>query len=117
MFEILEKIILAGVGLANMTKEKAEKLVDTLIAKGQVKAKDKKAVLGRILRQTEQLDKDLEKKIKDISVGVVKSSQRQIDILNKKLTALAKELKVAKQGKKKTAKAKKTKKAKVKSGR
>jgi len=40
MFEILEKIILAGVGLATMSKEKAEKLVDAMIQKGKIRAKD-----------------------------------------------------------------------------
>lgn len=113
MFEILEKIILAGVGLANMTKEKAEHLVDTLIAKGQLKAKDKKAVLSRILKQTKQLDKELEDKIKTISVGIVKNSQKQIDGLNKKLAGLAKELKTAKKAKGK-AKTKNSKKSKAK---
>ncbi|MFH1062683.1 MAG: hypothetical protein V1747_07355 [Candidatus Omnitrophota bacterium] len=96
MFELIEKIILAGVGLANLTKEKAEKLVDALIKKGQIQAKDKKAVLSRLLKGTEQLDRDLEKKMKQVSLSVVKNSQKQIDALNNKLTQLAKTLEVEK---------------------
>ena len=92
MFEMLEKIVLAGVGLANLTKEKAEKLVDTLIKKGQIKAKDKKAVLNKLLRGTKKLDKDLERKMRQISEGVLAGSQKQIDALNKKLTKLSKAL-------------------------
>ena len=88
MFEILEKIILAGVGLANLTKEKAEKLVDTLIKKGQIKAKDKKAVLNRLLKSTKQLDKDLENKMKQISQQVSKNSHKQIELLRKKLSKI-----------------------------
>ena len=111
MFEILEKVILAGVGLASMTKEKAEKLVDAMIKKGQVKAKDRKAVLSRIIKGAEQLDKDMEKKMKQISLGVVQSSQKQIDGLNKKLVKLAKALEMEKKKTrtvvKKTAKSKK----------
>ena len=103
MFEILEKLILAGVGFANLTKEKAEKLVDTLIKKGQIKAKDKKAILNKLLKGTHQLDKDLENKMKQVSLSVVKNSQKQIDALNSKLAQLAKKLEVEK---KKTVKSK-----------
>jgi len=92
MLELLEKIILAGAGLANLTKEKAEKIVDILVAKGQVQAKDKKAMLGRLLAGTKQLDRELESKIKVVSLNVVKESQKQIDILNKKLAKIAVEL-------------------------
>lgn len=110
MFEVLEKIILAGVGLANLTKEKAEKLVDTLIKKGQIKAKDKKAVLNRLLKGTKQLDKDLENKIKDISKSVVEGSQKQINTLNKKLATLSKNLEKMKKKNKSKKSKKKTKK-------
>ncbi len=96
MFEILEKIILAGVGLASMTKEKAEELVDTLIKKGQVKAKDRKAVLSRLLKGTKKFDKDLEKKIKQVSLKMVSGSQKQIDMLKKKLAKVAKDLHIEK---------------------
>ena len=93
MFEILEKIILAGAGFASLTKEKAEKIVDTLIAKGQVKAKDKKAVLNKLLKHTRQLDKNIEKKMKDVSSSVVKGTQKQIDAINKKMAELSREIK------------------------
>ena len=96
MFEILGKIVLAGVGLANLTKEKAEKLVDTLIKKGQIRAKDKKAVLNKLLQGTKKLDKDLEKKMKQISEGILSKSQKQIDGLNKKLAKLSKALEAEK---------------------
>ncbi|MBU4304930.1 MAG: hypothetical protein KJ893_04830 [Candidatus Omnitrophica bacterium] len=114
MFELLEKIILAGVGLANLTKEKAEALVETLIEKGQVQAKDKKAVLNRLLKGAEQLDRDLEKKIKEISLNIVKNSQKQIDALHNKLAKLSKDLEAekekSKQSKPSAAKAKTKKK-------
>jgi polyhydroxyalkanoate synthesis regulator phasin len=92
MFELIENIILAGVGMANLTKEKAEKLVDILIKKGQIQAKDKQAILSRLLKGTEQLDRELEKKMQQISLGVVKNSQKQIDTLSKKLAQVAQAL-------------------------
>ncbi|MFH1062682.1 MAG: hypothetical protein V1747_07350 [Candidatus Omnitrophota bacterium] len=93
MFEILEKFILAGVGFATLTKEKAEKIIDALIAKGQIKAKDKKAMLSRLLKHTQQLDKDIESKMRQVSLNVVKGSQKQIDALHKKLAQLTKDIK------------------------
>lgn len=92
MFEILEKIILAGVGLASLTKEKAEELVDALIKKGQVKAGDRKTVLNRLLKGTKKFDKQLEKKMKQVSSKMVSGSQKQIDMLKKKLAKVAKDL-------------------------
>ena len=113
MFEILGKIVLAGVGLANLTKEKAESLVDTLIKKGQIQAKDKKAVLSRLLKGTKKMDRDLEKKMKQISEGILDKSQKQIDALNHRLSEISKALEAEK--KKNTApKAKKKAKAKKK---
>jgi len=110
LFEILEKIILAGVGLATMSKEKAEKLVDAMIQKGKIMAKDKKAAVSRILKSTKQLDKDLEKKMKEISQGVVEGSQKQIDSLNARLASLSKKLEKAKEKNKSASRKKKSKK-------
>ena len=101
MFEVLEKLILAGVGFASLTKEKAEKIIDALIAQGQIKTKDKKAMLNRLLKHTRKLDKDIENKIKQVSLSVVKSSQKQIDALNKKLVKLNKDIGNAKKNSKK----------------
>ncbi|MDD5747426.1 MAG: hypothetical protein PHO30_09230 [Candidatus Omnitrophica bacterium] len=111
MLELLEKVILAGVGLANLTKEKAEAIVDSLIAKGQIEAKDKKAVLHRLLKGTAELDRQLEDRIKDVSLSVVKNSYKQIDVLNKKLAKLAKDLEAAKKKSTGTQAKKKKKKA------
>ena len=75
-----------------MTKEKAEELVDTLIKKGQVKAQDKKAVLSRLIKSTKKVDKQLEKKMKQVSSKMARSSQTQIDRIKKKLAKVAKDL-------------------------
>lgn len=92
MFETLEKIILAGVGLVSMSKEKAEELVDMLIKKGEIKAKDRKAVLGKLLKNTKKFDRDLEKKMKKTTDQLMRSSQKQIDVLKKKIAKVAKDL-------------------------
>jgi len=92
VFEILEKIILAGAGLVSLTKEKAEAIVDAMIAKGQVKAKDRIAVLGKILRSTKRFDKEFDKKMKKVSSEITKEYEKQIAILKGKMAKLAKDL-------------------------
>ncbi|MCM8813252.1 MAG: hypothetical protein NC924_04870 [Candidatus Omnitrophica bacterium] len=99
MLEIVEKLILAGVGLANMTKEKADKLADTLISKGQLQAKDKNAAVSKILDATRKVDKQLEEKMRDIALGVMKGTEKvmsgtekQIDQLHKKIAKLSADL-------------------------
>ena len=92
MFEILEKVILAGVGLMSMTKEKAENLVDALIERGQVKAKDRKTVLNKFIKGSKKFDKDLEKKLKKASSEIMDRSQKQIDALRKKIEKVSKDL-------------------------
>ena len=96
MFEILEKIILAGAGLASLTQEKAEEIVDAMITKGQVKTKDRKAVLGRIIRSTKKFDKEFDKKMKKVSLKITKEYKKQIDALKGKMDKLAKDLHVEK---------------------
>ena len=99
MLELFEKIILAGAGLVSMTRDKAEQLVDTLIEKGQVEAKDRHAMLSRLLKGTEKLDKELEKKMQAVALNVVKNSEKQIDALHKKIAQLSGEMqKVKKAG-------------------
>lgn len=62
MFEILGKIVLAGVGLANVTKEKAEKVVDALIKKDRYRQRIKKLSLTVYCRVRKKWIKILRKK-------------------------------------------------------
>jgi len=96
MLELFEKIILAGSGLITMTKEKAEQLVDAMIAKGQLHAKDKKTMINRLIMGTQQFDKEMDRRIRDTSLGVVKNTEKQIDALHRKVAKLAGELEKAK---------------------
>ena len=109
MLEIFEKIILAGAGLMSMTRDKAEQLVDTLVEKGQVEAKDRHAMLSRLLKGTEKLDKELEKKMQAVALNVVKNSEKQIDALHKKIAQLSGEMQKVKKAGTKTGRKKQKK--------
>jgi len=58
MIDLIKKTYLAGLGLANLTREKAEEIVDDLIKRGEVAEKDRsKAVENMLNRIQEEQDK------------------------------------------------------------
>ena len=60
MFETLDKLFLAGVGALSMTRERAEKIFDEYVQRGQV-AKDKRAGFVKdLLDAADKTRKDLE---------------------------------------------------------
>jgi len=65
MFDILRKTYLAGLGLALLTKEKTEELVDELIAKGEVAEKDRKKVTEDLMNRAREEQQRFSQLIKD----------------------------------------------------
>lgn len=95
---LLETIILSGLGLASLTQEKAQKLVNELVKEGEMSEKDgavlaKKAISnlekGRkeMARQTEKIAKDVVGKITaDIPTKKeIAALDKKMDEINKKL--------------------------------
>jgi len=50
---ILKSTVLAGIGFASLTKQKAEELVDTLIKAGELNHSDKKTAVMELLERAE----------------------------------------------------------------
>ena len=65
MFDILKKTYLAGLGLALLTKEKTEELVDDLIAKGEVAEKDRSKVTEDLLKRAKEEQQHLTQAVRD----------------------------------------------------
>jgi polyhydroxyalkanoate synthesis regulator phasin len=80
MFDLIKKTMLTGVGLAAMTREKAEELAKELIKKGELSEKEGKELVDDLLKKSEQAKKDLEKKMKDM----VKKALKKMDVATKK---------------------------------
>ena len=69
MIDIIKKTLLAGVGLAAMTKDKVEELADELTEEGELSEKEAKELLDDLLKRSKRAKKDiarLDRKIKNI---------------------------------------------------
>jgi len=65
MFETLDKILLAGLGAASMTREKAEKIFDEYVARGQAERGNKSGFVKEMMDHADKARKDLEKMISE----------------------------------------------------
>lgn len=76
MFDLIKKTLLAGAGLAAMTKEKIEEVIGELVEKGNLSEKEGKEVVEELIEKSKTAKKDLEKKIEKI----VTESLKKINI-------------------------------------
>ncbi len=71
MFDFLKKTYLFGLGLASLTREKAEELVDDMIKRGEVAEKDRSKVLEDMLTRVQEEQEKLFKTVRDYVKKVV----------------------------------------------
>jgi polyhydroxyalkanoate synthesis repressor PhaR len=104
---ILKNTVLAGIGFANITKKKAEELVDSLIKTGELSKSEKKEAVLEVLSKVESSGKEATTKItkeaKEYGAKFSKEFEKtmekirpakktDIDSLSKKIDKLAKKL-------------------------
>lgn len=80
MFDLIKKTMLTGIGLAAITKDKAEELAKELIKKGELSEKEGKELVDELLKKSEQAGKDLDTKIE----GLVQKALGKMDLASKK---------------------------------
>ena len=80
MFDLIKKTMLAGVGLAAMTKDKIEELAEELTEKGELSEKEAKELVDDLLERSKRAKKDLDKKMEDVVTKVLK----KMDVATKK---------------------------------
>jgi polyhydroxyalkanoate synthesis regulator phasin len=94
MLNLVKKIMLTGVGLTVMTKEKAEELGRELVKKGEVTEKEGKEFVEELLKKSEDARKDFEKKVeesvKKVLAGVNVVTREDFDKLVERVAALEK---------------------------
>jgi len=66
MLELIKKTLLTGIGLAVVTKDKAENFVKDLVEKGELTENEGKDFISSILAKSEQAKKDLEERVETI---------------------------------------------------
>jgi poly(hydroxyalkanoate) granule-associated protein len=95
MFETIDKLFLAGLGAAAMTKERAEKIFDEYVAKGKVEKEQRQGFVKEVMEHAQKTKEELEKVISEqVKKGIsnlavatkedVKRLEAKIDQLLKK---------------------------------
>ena len=89
MFEPLDKMLLAGLGALSMTKERAEKIFDEYVRRGQAEKDNRSGFVKELMATAEKTRKDLEEMISERvreAVGKLKLATREdIERIEKKL--------------------------------
>jgi polyhydroxyalkanoate synthesis regulator phasin len=79
---VFKKVMMIGIGMASMTKEKAEELVEELVKRGEVAAGDKAKAIEEIQQKAQAAAADV-KKIVDERVDAVAKKFKWLDDLRK----------------------------------
>lgn len=94
--DILKKTVLASIGVFEITKSKAEEIVDTLIKEGEIaKTKRSEAIL-ELLDKAETSTRDLKERIsKDVEITIENlkvARKKDLEELNRKVDDLAEQV-------------------------
>ncbi len=65
MFETLDKVMLAGLGALTMTRERAEKMFDDYVSKGQAAREGRSGFVKEVLDSAEKTRAELQKLVSD----------------------------------------------------
>ena len=96
MIESIKKALLAGVGAAAITREKAEKALNELVEKGKLSAGEAKDAAQKIAdegkREFEEASKSLESRFNDVMAKLGRGQKERIETLETKVEALERRL-------------------------
>ena len=96
MFELIQKIILAGIGTATITKEKVEGLVDELVKRGQVASEERPKIVQDLLARAEESERVLEEKVqKSVEKAIGRlgiPTKAGLDVLNERIDQLTRRM-------------------------
>ncbi len=94
MMNSIRKALLAGVGAALITKEKAEETLNDFVQQGRVSAKDAKAMARQIAKDGRKefasVSSEVEDKVLDLAKRAGVQAQARIAALEAKVAALQK---------------------------
>jgi polyhydroxyalkanoate synthesis regulator phasin len=88
--------LLTGLGTVSLTKEKAEKLVNELIARGEIEKARKKETVDDLVKKGKDIKKTLEDMMETKVKGMIEkmplATKSELDKLKKRIELLEKEL-------------------------
>jgi len=96
MERLFKKLILAGIGALDLTREKAEEVLEELAKKGEIAFEEKRDLLKEVVKrgeeQKEQIEKRIEKVIEKVisrtriaTVNDIKKLEEKIEKLERKI--------------------------------
>jgi len=80
MFETLDKILLASLGAVSMTRERAEKIFDEYVARGEAERGNKNGFVKELMDHADKARQDMERMISD----QVHAAIEKLDLATKK---------------------------------
>lgn len=93
---MLKEMIYASIGLATITREKAEEVISELVKKGEMTQEEGKDVLGTLMKKAKEENEKLKQKIKEQVDSAVASldtvTRTEFDEAIKRISELEKEL-------------------------
>ncbi|AEE91330.1 conserved protein of unknown function [Tepidanaerobacter acetatoxydans Re1] len=93
---MLKQILYAGIGLATVTKEKAEEVISELVKKGEMSQEEGKDALNTLMYRMQEESEKLKQKINEqvdnaiVSMNLVKKTE--LDEILQRITELEKRL-------------------------
>jgi len=97
MFNLVKKMMYLGVGLAVITKDKAEELAKDLIKKGELPENEGKTFVKELMKKSEESKKEIEKQVKGFVTETVNkmkfSKNTELDKLKEEVAKLSARIK------------------------
>jgi polyhydroxyalkanoate synthesis regulator phasin len=93
MIDLIKKALYTGVGMAVLTKEKAEELVKELTQQAKLSEQEGKELFDGLLKQSDQARVDFQAKVDDAVLSVIKRlnlvSKDELEMLQNKVAELS----------------------------
>ena len=94
MFDFIKKTMLVSAGLAAMTREKIEEMIDELVKKGELSEKEGKEMVDELVEKTKKYKKDMEGRVEKLVADTLKKldipTRSEVEELKKKVKRMEK---------------------------
>ncbi|HVO68349.1 MAG TPA: phasin family protein [Syntrophales bacterium] len=94
MLDYIRKMTLAGAGLAIITTEKIQEMMDDLVKKGEMTEKEAREAVNEFVEKSKQARKDLEEKVEKTITGFLNRmnipTRKELDEIKERLDRLEK---------------------------
>jgi poly(hydroxyalkanoate) granule-associated protein len=92
MLDYIRKMTLAGAGLAIMTTEKVQEIMDELVKKGEMTEKEAREAVSEFVEKSKQAKKDLEDKMEQTVTGLLNRlnipTRKEVEEIKERLARL-----------------------------